>query len=648
MTGIAFDRELNDEQLRAVQAPDGPVLIIAAAGTGKTRTLTYRVAWLVEQGIDPRRVLLLTFTNKAAREMLERAHGLVGEAVGGLWGGTFHHMANRMLRMHADLIGYNRDYSILDEDDAKRLVKLTIEDLKLPPKMFPKPEVLLSMYGLASSRAGSVEQMAIDKFADVPFINPADVVKVQRIYTERKRALNAMDFDDLLSNGLALFNEHPEIQQRYSERFRYVMVDEYQDTNTIQAEWVDALARQHRNLMVVGDDFQSIYSWRGADFRNIMNFPKRYPDSTVLKLETNYRSVPEILAVANACIAGNPEQFQKSLKAVRPSARKPRVVQLQDGDHQSAYIVEKIRHYVSMGVSPSEIAVLYRSHYHAMEVQIQLARMRIPYMITSGVRFFEQAHIKDACCLLRLVGNPMDELAFGRLFELFPKLGPKTVSKVWEKIGARFDPRASRDRDALLKALPSAAKEIWQPVHDQMAALFDARPVVHPSEIITMFTETFYQAHAVTLFDNADRRMEDIEELIRFTTRYETVAEFLSEVALQSGLDQEPNGEAEASEVIRLSTIHQAKGLEWNVVFILWTMEGLFPSQKTMMDDGDVSEERRLFYVATTRAKDDLYMCCPRYRRTRDGGIQTFMPSRFVTEIPDDLIHPERPSRSYY
>ncbi len=648
MTGIAFDRELNEEQLRAVQAPDGPVLIIAAAGTGKTRTLTYRVAWLVEQGIDPRRVLLLTFTNKAAREMLERAHGLVGEAVGGLWGGTFHHMANRMLRLHADLIGYGRDYSILDEDDAKRLVKLTIEDLKLPPKLFPKPEVLLSMYGLASSRADSIEGMASDKFANVPFINPADVVKVHKIYSDRKRSLNAMDFDDLLVNGLRLFQDHPEIQQRYSERFRYVMVDEYQDTNTIQAEWVDALARQHRNLMVVGDDFQSIYSWRGADFRNIMNFPKRYADSVILKLETNYRSVPEILAVANACIAGNPEQFQKSLKAVRPSSRNPRVVQLQDGDHQSDYIVDKIRHYLSMGVPAKEIAVLYRSHYHAMELQIQLARQRIAYHITSGVRFFEQAHIKDACCLVRLVGNPMDELAFGRLFELFPKLGPKTVSKVWEKIGGRFDPRAARDRELLLKNLPAAAKEIWQPVHDQMALLFDARPVIHPSEVIKLFVENFYQAHAVTMFDNADRRMEDIEELIRFTTRYETVAEFLSEVALQSNLDQEPDGESTTMEAIRLSTIHQAKGLEWQVVFILWTMEGLFPSQKTMMDDGDVSEERRLFYVATTRARDELFLCCPRFRRARDGGVQSFMPSRFVTELPSNLVSTDRPGRSYY
>lgn len=647
MTGIAFERELNEEQYRAVSAPDGPVLVIAAAGTGKTRTLTYRVAWLVDQGIDPRRVLLLTFTNKAAREMLERAHGLVGELVGGLWGGTFHHMANRMLRMHADLIGYNRDYSILDEDDAKRLVKLTIEDLKLPPKLFPKPEVLLSLYGLASSRAGSVEEMAAAKFEHAPFINPADVVKVQRNYEERKKSLNAMDFDDLLLNGLKLFREQPEIRARYSERFRYVMVDEYQDTNVIQAEWVDALAEQHRNLMVVGDDFQSIYSWRGADFRNIMNFPKRYPGCSIFKLETNYRSTPDILDVANACIAGNPEQFQKHLRAVREPARKPAVVQLQDGDHQATYIIEQVRRCLAVGVPPQEIAVLYRSHYHAMELQLQLARYGVPFVITSGMRFFEQAHIKDVCALLRLVGNPMDELAFNRMFELMPKLGPKSVSKLWEKIGARFDPRAQQDRDTLLKALPAAAKAVWQPVHDQMTVLFDARPNINPPEIIKMFVETFYEAHAATTFDNADRRMEDVEELIRFTTRFNTVTEFLSEMALQSNLDNQPDEAVDAGAVIRLSTIHQAKGLEWKTVFILWVMEGMFPSAKTIADDGDVSEERRLFYVATTRAKDELFLCCPRYRRTRDGGVQSYMPSRFIEELPRELVRLDRPGRSY-
>jgi DNA helicase-2/ATP-dependent DNA helicase PcrA len=648
MTGIDFKQALNAEQYAAVTAPDGPVLIIAAAGTGKTRTLTYRVAWLVEQGIPPGRVLLLTFTNKAAREMLERAHDLVGSAVGGLWGGTFHHMANRMLRMHADAIGYNRDYSILDQDDAKRLVKLVIDDLKLPAKLFPKPEVLLSLYGLASSREASLEDMAADRFAGASFIRPEDVVKVERRYTSRKRDLNAMDFDDLLANGLKLFREHPEIRERYSERFRYVMVDEYQDTNVIQAAWVDALAGTHRNLMVVGDDFQSIYSWRGADFRNIMEFPVRYPDANVFKLETNYRSVPEILDVANACIAGNPEQFQKSLKAVRESFQKPQIVQLQDGDHQAAFIIEQVREALAEGIPSREIAVLYRSHFHAMELQLQLTRAGIPFVITSGIRFFEQAHIKDVVCLVRLVGNPMDELAFARMFELFPKLGPKTIARIWQKLGGRFDPRAARDRDVLLGALPAAAREAYQPLHDKLAPLFDDRPSVHPSEMIETFVDGYYRQHAVSLFDNAEHRLEDVDELVRFTARYETVAELLGELALLTNLDADPAAADRASgATVRLSTIHQAKGLEWQVVFILWAMEGMFPSQKTIMDEGDMSEERRLFYVATTRAKDLLFLCCPRFRRTRDGGVQAFMPSRFVHEVPGPLVRTVRPPRGF-
>jgi DNA helicase-2/ATP-dependent DNA helicase PcrA len=319
---IDFANELNEEQLAAVQAPDGPVLIIAAAGTGKTRTLTYRVAWLVERGIDPTRILLLTFTNRAAREMLDRAQALVGDQVGGLWGGTFHHMANRMLRRFASALGYGNDYTILDQDDARSLVRSAADELDLVGKHFPKPDVLLSVFGLAYSREVPVLEIAHQRF-DGHEINVDDVARVATLYTQKKRDLNAMDFDDLLINGLRLLREHPHILEHYRERFQHILVDEYQDTNVIQAAWVDALASHHRNLLVVGDDFQSIYSWRGADFRNIIGFPTRYPGTAIFKLETNYRSLPGILHVANACIAGNPEQFQKTLRPVRVSRGAP-------------------------------------------------------------------------------------------------------------------------------------------------------------------------------------------------------------------------------------------------------------------------------------------------------------------------------------
>lgn len=635
---IDFERELNAEQLQAARAPDGPVLVIAAAGTGKTRTLTYRVAWLVHQGVDPRRILLLTFTNKAAQEMLDRAEKLVGAAVGGLWGGTFHHMANRMLRQHSYELGYRNDYTILDQDDSRSLVKKCVEALDLGGKEFPKPDVLLGVFGLASAREAPVADLAKDRFRDHD-IEPEDIARVQRLYDERKRDLNAMDFDDLLVNGLRLFRERPAILEKYAERFLYVMVDEYQDTNAIQAGWVDCIASRHRNLLVVGDDFQSIYSWRGADFRNFLTFQKRYPDARIFKLETNYRSVPEILAVANASIAGNPEQFQKTLHATRDRHQKPVVARMQNGDEQALFLIDRIRHLRREGYKLRDICVLYRGHFHAMELQLLLAREHIPYVITSGVRFFEQAHIKDVCSFLRLVANPGDALAFARLLQLLPKLGDKTVSKLWNSLRGRFQPLEKNDRLRLEGQLPKAALAGWRKINGAFAAYADEGLEAHPGVAIEKFVRAFYDDYAITTFENYDRRMEDVKELGNFTGRFATTREFLNEVALLTNADAETDDpHAAPADAIRLSTIHQAKGLEWPVVFVLWLADGMFPSGKALNDHEGEAEERRLFYVATTRAKDELYLCVPAIRRTRDGGTQFFTPSRFVLEIPGNLL----------
>ncbi len=638
MPAINFEHDLNAEQLRAVQAPDGPVLVIAAAGTGKTRTLTYRVAWLVQNGIDPRRILLLTFTNKAAEEMLVRAQVLVGEAVGGLWGGTFHHMANRMLRQHSYELGYKNDYTILDQDDSRSLVKKSVEALDLAGKEFPKPDVLLSVFGLASSREVPLATLAEERFKDHD-IDTNDIVRVHNLYDQRKRDLNAMDFDDLLVNGLKLFRERPAILEKYAERFLYVMVDEYQDTNAIQAEWIDCIASKNRNLLVVGDDFQSIYSWRGADFRNFLSFKKRYPDVTMFKLETNYRSVPEILAVANACIAGNPEQFQKTLHATREAHQKPFLSRMQNGDEQALFIIDRIRNCKREGYKLRDICVLYRGHFHAMELQLQLAREHIPYVITSGVRFFEQAHIKDVCSFLRIIANPGDALAFSRLLQLLPKMGEKTTTKIWNAFRGRFQPLDANDRLRLESLMPKPAIPLWKKIAGVFAAYVDENLEPHPGLAIEKFVAAFYDDYAITTFENYDRRMEDVKELGNFTGRFNSTREFLNEVALLTNADAEPDDpHAEAVDAIRLSTIHQAKGLEWPVVFILWLADGMFPSAKSMNDHEGESEERRLFYVATTRAKDELYLCVPAMRRTRDGGTQFFTPSRFVLEIPNKLL----------
>jgi DNA helicase-2/ATP-dependent DNA helicase PcrA len=629
---------LNSEQQAVVEAGDGPILVLAAAGTGKTRTLVYRVARLVDAGVDPGRVLLLTFTNKAAREMLERATSLVGNGVSGLWGGTFHHMANRLLRRHSNLVGFQPDFSIMDRDDSKTLVRNILKDRKINTREFPKPDILLSVASAAINMSKPVSDVAIGRFGDHQ-VDVEDVCRIVDDYTDRKVQLGAMDFDDLLAKGLQLFKENPDVLVRYQEQFLHVLVDEYQDTNSIQAEWVDLVSGMHRNLLVVGDDFQSIYSWRGADFRNIISFPERYPDAQVFKLETNYRSVPEILEVANACIAANPGQFEKSLKATREPYDKPVLARLQDGRHQAHYIIHEIMKLRRSGYAHRDIAVLYRAHFHAMELQLELTRSGIPYVITSGVRFFEQAHIKDVCAMLKLISNPADELSFSRLLEMFPKVGPATARKIWVKLQYKFQSSDPAARQLVHASMPPAVREKWEPINKIFEDYWNDGLADRFGVVISRFMKVFYDQHAIETYEDYDRRVEDIQELILYTERFPVLDDFLSEVALMSNLDAEAETTDDMDQdAVRLSTVHQAKGLEFPVVFGLWLTEGMFPSNRSLEEspEGD-QEERRLFYVMVTRAMDELFLCVPRTRFMRDGGTVFYDPSRFVTDIPDGL-----------
>lgn len=647
---MAFDpvQQLNESQRHAVTAADGPVLVIAAAGTGKTRTLTHRVAWLVlEKGIDPRRILLLTFTNRAAREMLERAANLVGGDVGGLWGGTFHHAANRMLRRHAPLLGYGKDYTILDEDDSLRLIKQCTAELGLKDKTFPKPRVLSSVYGLAANRGADIEATVQEHFG-THSVDLDGVLKVHTRYEERKRGLNAMDFDDLLVNGLRLLQEHEQVAHAYQEQMQHVLVDEYQDTNKLQADFVDAIAAQHGNLLVVGDDFQSIYSWRGAEVQNILSFEKRHPGALVVTLEDNYRSTPSILDVANQVIAGNPEQYQKVLRATRPAEVKPVLARVADGGHQARYVIEKVRRLVESGaVTPREIAVLYRSHFQALELQLELARSKMNYVLMSGVRFFEQAHIKDVCSLPRLAANPADSLAFARLVELLPQVGPKRAQSMWAALGEHFNLRDAAKRQKISELLPKNAQPLWAAIVEDVFASDDdddGAVLERPDELIHRFNRAFYEDFANNTFENARNRLEDIEELIRFSGKYATTAEFLGEMALLTNMDAEQDRHAgKATDAIRLTTVHQAKGLEWKAVFVIWLVDGMFPAMRSLEEAVGDAEERRLFYVAVTRAKDYLWLCVPRMRKSRDGGIQVCMPSRFIDEIDSVLLQADSP-----
>ena len=639
MKGIDFKGELNEQQYEVVTAGDGPILVIAAAGTGKTRALTYRVAYLVdEKEIEPARILLLTFTNKASREMLERAERLVGERVGGLWGGTFHHMANRMLRRHGRVLDYAPDYTILDQDDSRTLIKSSMEDFNLVGKEFPKSDVLGGIFSLAANRNIQVQTVAEERFHEHD-LEIQDVLRVYKRYVEKKRDLNAMDFDDLLVNGLRLFLEDELVLNRYQDLFQYILVDEYQDTNVIQSAWVDALAKGHNNALVVGDDFQSIYSWRGADFRNIMTFPERYVDAQVFKLVLNYRSSPEILNVANACIAGNPDQFQKTLIAHRESYKKPFFIRPQDGNAQARFIVEHLIRLRSEGYAWEDLAVLYRAHFHAMELQLQLMRQEIPYVVTSGIRFFEQAHIKDVCAPVRLAVNPGDELAFRRMAMLLPRLGAKTAARIWSRIGKRFPLTDVRSLIGMRNMMPAGAQQAWHSFEEIFCDVVRENLQEDPGEIIHRFVEAFYDRYAVQTFENYDQRMPDIRALIDFASGYETAAYFVNDMALLTNMDTSTqNAQGEASKGVRLSSVHQAKGLEWSVVFVPWLNEGSFPSARSLADAGTEAEERRLFYEAATRAKDELYLCAPESRRTRDGGIQFPPPSRFVSEIPEELV----------
>ena len=436
---IDYARELNAQQLAAVTAPPGPALVIAGAGSGKTRTLTYRVAYLLEQGIPADRILLLTFTNKAAGEMMRRVADLLGQELPSLWGGTFHSIGARILRSHADLLGYRRDFTILDRDDAKDLIKACIADAGIETKgtHFPKPEVLNEIFSLAANTHRTTDDILESQY-DYFSQFAAQIADLAQRYIKRKHATNAMDFDDLLALWLKLLQEHADVREHYQRRFQFILVDEYQDTNKLQSDLVDLLAARHHNVTVVGDDAQSIYAWRGANFANILEFPKRYPGAKVFKIETNYRSTPEILKVANAAIGANRNQFTKQLAPARKSGLKPALVACMDAAQQSAFIAQRVLELRDEGTSPNQIAVLYRSHFHALELQLELTKRNIPFSITSGIRFFEQAHIKDATAYLKLVVNPQDEIAFKRLVQLLPGIAAKGADKLWKSFSAKL------------------------------------------------------------------------------------------------------------------------------------------------------------------------------------------------------------------
>ncbi|PYJ78604.1 MAG: DNA helicase UvrD [Verrucomicrobia bacterium] len=641
---IDYAAELNEQQLAAVTAPPGPLLVIAGAGSGKTRTLTYRVAYLLENGIDPRNILLLTFTNKAARQMLDRVANLLPVDASGLWGGTFHSVGNRILRRHGSALGYSSGFTIMDREDQKDLINAVVASAGIDPKeiRFPKGDVLAEIFSFVVNTEKPLEELLAEKF---PYFLPLlDKIKdVQARYEKKKKATNSMDFDDLLEKTLSMFQQHEGIAEFYRRQFQFILVDEYQDTNKIQADLVDLLARDHRNLMVVGDDAQSIYSWRGANFQNILEFPKRYPDAQVFKIEMNYRSVPEILEVANAAIAANVQQFRKSLQPTRESnAVKPALVALNDGAEQAQFVAQRILELRDEDVDLSEIAVLYRAHYHAIELQLELSRRGIPYQITSGIRFFEQAHIKDVTSFIRFVANPRDEVAFKRMVKLLPGIGNRNADNLWRAWENSLNERGevtSWGKLFLSMNVTVKSKKAWEQLAYTLDEIAPGGQPNPPSEMITSIVEAIYDEYAKVNFTNYELRREDLDQLAVFARQFKDVHEFLAQLALISNVDAEaaPNQTSD-KEAVNLSTVHQAKGLEFHTVFVIWLTDGMFPSSRSLDTRDALEEERRLFYVAITRARDELYLTLPHMRLSGGYGDVFQRPSRFLKEIPNKLM----------
>jgi len=634
---IDFSTDLNEEQLAVATASGGPMLVIAGAGSGKTRALTYRLSWLVHNGVEPSRILLVTFTNRAAREMLSRVEVLVRQKTKDIWGGTFHHIANRLLRQHGKKLGVSPDFTILDREDSRDLISscVHVAGVDIHKRRFPRRSVLSAISSFVQNTLEPIETVLTKRYP--MFVREAEEIeKVLVLYTARKMERQLLDFDDLLSFWFRLLNENVDVRSTLANQFLYILVDEYQDTNTIQGAIVDLLASKHRNITVVGDDSQSIYSFRGASFKNIITFKERYPDVKEYRLETNYRSVPEILSLANASIEHNIHRLPKQLRAQRPSGLKPAVVPTHDHFVQTQFIAEYVLHLLDEGRNLNDIAVLYRSHWHSLEIQLEFQRRNIPFTVRGGLRFFEQAHMKDVLCYMRILQNPYDELAWLRLLKMLPRVGNILSRRIWDHISQAddaFNIACESDTASLLSA---SSRPFYM---DFVKLIKDLKKLNSPAEAIDMVLDRSYDDYLVSHYDGAALRKQDIRALANFAAQYNTIEAFLADVALTGEFAGETvvTGPIEQEFVI-LSTVHQAKGLEWPIVFIPWLADGRFPTDLAINTQEELEEERRVFHVAVTRAKDELYLVVPQLYRNRSRSLIVMKPSRFLTEIKQDLI----------
>lgn len=703
--GLHFDDDLNPEQRAVVLAPAQTLLVLAGAGSGKTRTLTARVAHLSSLSCDPEQIMLVTFTNRAANDMLARVESMLGPTMRRCAAGTFHHVGNRIIRRYATALGFEADFTILDPEDARDLLQTVIaqEGLgTLTRTRFPKPKVVAAIISQSVGTCRPIAEVItanFSKFSD----QASTLIGVARRYQEQKQRRNLCDFDDLLAHWHRLLHD-PSLQSYAEElqaQYQHVLVDEYQDINRLQGQIVDAMTQKHQSLTCVGDDAQSIYSFRGADVEQILEFQRRHPQATIYKLVTNYRSTPPIVELANRSIAHNRKQHRKELVAARDGSNKPAVIPLRDVYQQAEFVAQRVLElHLDNNLPLSKMAVLYRNHAHSLELQVELSRRQIPYSIRSGVRFFEQAHIKDVVAFLRARENRRDSLAWARMLRLWPGIGLRLADRFAQSLVDDPNPQPSPNPEPepepepgpkshgqpqLIAAAPNLplhrhrvdedpssptttanssgdegeedspeaqAQAIRQRLSDfirhqrgrsaQAFADFErfwsalqSSSQKDPGRAITYVLNSCYADHIARTWDNAATRREDIEHLAEYAERFENARSFLSELSLVQGVSAEQVlGADDPDDMLVLSTIHQSKGLEWSAVFVLGLVDGRFPMAQCIADPDKLAEERRLFYVAATRAKDELYLCYPVWgddRKSERPKLQRV--SRFVGEL---------------
>ena len=623
--GINYRELLNEDQHTVVTGAEGPCLVLAGAGSGKTRVLIYRVCRLLEQGVPPSSILLLTFTNKAAREMTERVEKVLGGYPRGLLAGTFHHAANVLLRMYGGMIDCPTDFSILDQEDSNALLKqiaATVVDLEQLPK-------ISKVHGILSLSANTCESIRTIITVHNPRLE--DLVHhfeaIQTRYQKKKRELNVLDYDDLLLFWGKLLR-NPETGNRLAEKFRYVMVDEYHDTNKIQSLILYQLAKTHRNILAVGDDAQSIYSFRGATINNILEFSKVYADARIFRLNINYRSTPEILRLANNIIAHNRVQYPKKLTSMRKTGIMPVLTRCNDTKDEGRFVAKRIAALIADGIPPSDIAVLFRSRYQAAETEIEINRLRIPYVVRGGVRFFEQAHIKDVLAHFRVAENFRDEIAWQRILRLCDGIGKKSLEQISAVIPQSADGEDLRKKLADV-SIPGKGKESIRRLLD---ILRDIGASADFSKGVGRILETGYAMHLEKFYDDAAEREEDVRSLPEVASGYPSLHDFLAEAALQEHFRGE---HAMTERPVVLSTVHQAKGLEWRIIFIIGVSANHFPHPASAADLLALEEERRIFYVAVTRAKEDLTISYS----LRDGNRNfPYHRSIFIEEMDSSLM----------